>query len=133
VTVTASAAPSAPHAPAPVAPADTGPSLAWFLVPLSLTAAAGAGTVASGLDTAHRHTLFTDAGCSGPVHVDCSALASDGLAAQRRTNILIGVTSGLAAVTVVATVLTLRGRRNAERAAITVGAGPVASLRVLLP
>ncbi|MEZ4295695.1 MAG: hypothetical protein R3B70_12015 [Polyangiaceae bacterium] len=78
-----------------------GLSPAWFFVGLGVTALAGGGTIASGVDTASKHDAFTRAGCAGPVHGDCSGLADGGKGAETRTNVLIGVTGVLAAATAV--------------------------------
>jgi hypothetical protein len=117
-------------------PAEPSPShgrpLGWFIAALGATVVAGGVTVGLAVDTASKHGAFVSAGCPGPVHGDCAALASDGTAAQLRTNVLLGVTAALAVTTVVAGVLTFRSR-GAERAALSIGAGPVAVLRVPLP
>jgi hypothetical protein len=105
--------------------------LGWFIASLAATAAAGGATIGSGVDTAARHTAFVSAGCAGPAHGNCSALANDGAAAELRTNLLGAVTGGLGAVTVVAAALTFRGG-DEPRAAVAIGAG-VAALRVRLP
>ncbi len=135
-------------APAPLAPLDREPppprvapppertsSPGWFLAALGSTVVAAGVTVGLALDTASKHGGFVSAGCPGPVHGDCAALASDGLAAQLGTNAMIGVTAALGAATVVAGVLTFRARdaAGAERAALSFGAGPTALLRVPLP
>jgi hypothetical protein len=118
--------------PPPPPPPARGPSPGWFIAALGSTVIAGGVTVGLGVDTASKHSAFVDAGCAGPVHGDCAALASDGTAAQLRTNVLAGVTAALGAATVVAGVLTFRAR-GAERAALSIGPGPVAVLRVPLP
>jgi len=123
-----------PLAPTAAAPAP-GPSPAWFVAALGATVIAAGVTVGLALDTSSQHAGFVAAGCPGPAHADCSALASDGLAAQLRTNALIGVTAALGAATVVAGVLTfrVRGAAGVERASLSFGAGRSAMLRVPLP
>jgi hypothetical protein len=54
----------------------------------------------SGVDTANQHSHYVSA-CPGGVGADCGTLRSNGQSAQTRTNVLLGVTAGLAAVTVV--------------------------------
>lgn len=122
-------------APAPAATRPSPPSLGWFFASLGLTAIAGGVTIGLGADTAKRHDAFAGAGCSGPVHGDCEALAAAGRAAQVRTNALIGVTAGLAAATAAVAVVTLRAR-GADRAAFAIDpmpGGAAVALRVPLP
>jgi hypothetical protein len=73
-------------------------------VGLGATAIAGAATIVSGVDTANQHSSFTSQQCGSrnpPVPDPCPGLASNGQSAQTRTNVLLGVTVGLAAVTTV--------------------------------
>lgn len=78
---------------------------AVFWVGASLTAVGGAVTTWSGLDTqANPGRDVVRAECRGE-GTDCDAY-QDGLRRQKRTNILLGVTGGLAAFTVVAAILT---------------------------
>jgi hypothetical protein len=74
-------------------PETTGASPAWYWSMLGITAVVGAGTIASGVDTASKHADFVDAPTAD------AALAGE--EAQTRTNALIGVTAGLAAITAV--------------------------------
>ncbi len=89
--------PKPPPAPAPgprrkaKPPAEPGPSPAWFWISFAATGAVGVGAIVSAVDTATRHAEFTDA--------PTAELAADGEAAQTRTNVLLGVTGGLAALT----------------------------------
>ncbi|APR75169.1 Hypothetical protein A7982_00515 [Minicystis rosea] len=114
-----------PHAP-------SGPSLGWFIAALGATAAAGGVTIGFGVDTAKKHEGFVSAGCTGPVHGDCAALADAGRSAQLRTNVALGVTGALAVASVVASVITFRAR-GADRAALVIGGAELAALRVPLP
>lgn len=90
---------------APTAEPSSGWSPAIFWVGASLTAVSGVVTIWSGLDT--QNNPGPDAvreECRGQGE-SCPAY-QDGLKRQNRTNILLGVTGGLAAFTVVAAVLT---------------------------
>jgi hypothetical protein len=78
-----------------------GISPVWFYVGLGATGIAGAATIVSGIDTANQHSHFTNQCSSGNVALDCDTLRSNGQSAQTRTNVLLGVTAGLAAVTAV--------------------------------
>ena len=118
--------------PAPRREDARGPSIGWFVAALGATAVAGGVTIGFGVDTASRHGRFVSAGCSGPVHGDCDALASAGRAAQIRTNAMIGVTAALGAASVIVGVVTLRAH-GAERAALIVGGDHVAAVRVPWP
>lgn len=86
--------------------ADSGgwsPTVFW--VSASLTAVSGAVTIWSGLDTQNNPGPdVVKEECKGQGE-DCGAY-QDGLRRQRRTNILLGVTGGLAAFTVVSALLT---------------------------
>jgi hypothetical protein len=105
----ATAAAAAP-APAPVTTAPPpasvesgrGISPVWFYLGLGATGIAGVATIVSGVDTANQHSEFTSKCGSANPPVACPVgLASSGQSAQTRTNVLLGVTAGLAAVTVV--------------------------------
>jgi hypothetical protein len=120
--------PTEPPEGASVAPA-------WLFVGLGATAIAGGFTIAFAVDTAGRHEDFIDAGCAGSAHGDCSALADDGLAAQHRTNALLGVTAALGAATLAIGIASF-ALRGGDRATISLGArsgGPMAALRIALP
>jgi hypothetical protein len=106
----ASAPAPAPAAAPATAPATTtgmattsaeggrGISPVWFYVGLGATGIAGAATIVSGIDTANQHSHYVSRCGTAP---DCGTLASNGQSAQTRTNVLLGVTAGLAAVTAV--------------------------------
>lgn len=92
--------PVAPSAPAPASPASSSPDRAdgsgglspvWFWAGVAVTAALGAGAIASGVDTQNQHDDFV----ARPSR-DASA---SGQSAETRTNVLLGVTGGAAAVT----------------------------------
>jgi hypothetical protein len=94
-----------PPKPTPVAAASRGGlSPVWFYAGLGVTAVAGAVTIASGVDTSNQHASF-ERTCPGPS--SCHDLASSGQNAQLRTNVMLGVTAGLGALTL-ATVLLVR-------------------------
>lgn len=83
---------------APPSTKPLGPAL--FFVGLGLTAVAGGVTIWSGLDTINNPGVdAVRQQCAGKTE-SCPAY-QDGLASQLRTNILIGVTSGLGAITAV--------------------------------
>jgi hypothetical protein len=94
-----------PEDPKPEDPKPKGISPAFFGVGLAATVGLGATTIWSGIDT--QTNPGPDAvkkACAGQGS-DCP-LYQDGLAKQRRTNILIGATAGAAAVTVVFAIFT---------------------------
>ena len=100
-TAPAPAAASARAATATTGESGRGISPVWFYIGLGATGLAGAATVVSGVDTANQHSHFVSdckgvAGDSG-----CGTLASNGQSARTRTNVLLGVTAGLAALTAV--------------------------------
>jgi hypothetical protein len=143
VVFAAPAPPAVPTVPAVTRPAASpteppegaSPAPAWFLVGLGATAIAGGITIASAVDTAGRHEDFIDAGCAGSAHGDCSALADDGLAAQDRTNALLGVTAALGAATIAIGIISF-ALQGGDRATVSLGArsgGPIAALRIALP
>jgi hypothetical protein len=94
-------APAAASAPPMSAESGRGISPVWFYVGLGATGIAGAATIVSGVDTANQHANFTRECPQGSQTGKCATLASNGQSAQTRTNVLLGVTAGLAAVTTV--------------------------------
>src|SRR5690606_14613777 len=89
----------------PKAEAASGWSPTVFWVGASLTAVSGAVTAWSGLDTLNNPgTDVVKKECKG-LGPECQAY-QDGLKRQQRTNILLGVTGGLAVFTVVAAIFT---------------------------
>jgi hypothetical protein len=96
-----------PQEPILVTPEVRGsPSRVWLYAGLGATVvAAGGVTIAFAVDTASRHASFERA-CTTPAP-SCPSLASAGQAAQLRTNVMIGVTTGLG-VLGLATVLSIR-------------------------
>jgi hypothetical protein len=85
-----------PPALPPPAPPETdddgGISPAWFFVALGVTTGLGAATIWSGVDTLQKHDDYLAAPTQDAY--------DEGRAAQLRTNVLIGVTSATAVVTV---------------------------------
>jgi len=75
----------------PPEPAREGISQAWFWVGLGASALLGGATVLSAVDTATLHRDFEE--------LPTESLASAGREAELRTNVLIGTTAGVAAVT----------------------------------
>jgi hypothetical protein len=70
-----------------------GISPAWFWISGAATVVAGGVTIASAIDTKNEHDHFVSA--------PSASTQSSGQSAQLRTNILLGVTGGLAALTTV--------------------------------
>jgi hypothetical protein len=94
-----------PPEPPPVAPAPRGGlSPGWFYAGLGATAVAGGLAIGFGVDTASRHGSF-DRACGPPGPSSCGSLASEGQAAQTRTNVMLGVTAGLGALTLASALL----------------------------
>lgn len=97
---------------------DMGPkeeSSGWhpavFWVGAGLTVAGGAATILSGIDTQNNpgRSVVKDACDKRKVGFDqanCDKLYADGVSRQNRTNVLLGVTGGLAVFTIVAAALT---------------------------
>lgn len=73
--------------------AKAGPTTAWFWIAFAATAAVGVGAGISAIDTASKHAEFEEE--------PTDERAVEGEAAQTRTNVLLGVTGGLAVVTAV--------------------------------
>jgi hypothetical protein len=76
---------------------------AWFIVGLVATGVAGGAAIASGVDTLDKHSSFVG-DCQGAVIASgahCGQRGVDGQSAQMRTDVLVGVTGGLAAATAV--------------------------------
>lgn len=90
---------------APEEPKPKGISPAFFGVSLAVTAGLGATTIWSGVDTLTNPGVdAVKAACQGKG--EGCPLYQEGLSKQRRTNVLIGATAGVAAVTVVFAVFT---------------------------
>jgi hypothetical protein len=94
-------APEAASAPVVATESSRGISPVWFYVGLGATGIAGAASIVSGADTASQHSHFASDCTQGREASNCGGLASSGQSAQTRTNVLIGATAGLAAVTAV--------------------------------
>jgi len=104
------AAPASPVAPSPASasPRESGAQdgrkpLPPMVVVLGagLTAVVGGVAVWSALDTKSTHDSFVSGLCSSTGSAACDGLASSGSSAQARTNVLLGVTGGLAVATLV--------------------------------
>jgi hypothetical protein len=99
------------------ADADAGGLPLWVpLAALGATAVAGALTIWSGVDTLSARDAY--------VEMPTEAGYEDGVGLQTRTNVLIGVTVGLAAVTAVLFVFADMRREEEERLSASVAAGP---------
>ena len=111
----------------PATPSGAGPRLSpvWAITAGAVTATLLGITIGSAIDTKEKHDAFVALGCDGPKHGDCTTRAQHGAFAQDRTNVLIGVTAGLAVATSVLGVVTILGGRAAPpaktSAAIVVG------------
>jgi hypothetical protein len=91
----------------------------WFFTALGLTAVVGGATIASGVDAASQHASFVRAGCDRAASAGCDRASSDGLAAQLRTNVLLGVTAGAGIATAALGIFFVKWTGDAE---VTVGA-----------
>lgn len=84
--------------PPPETPSSGGLSPMWFVVGVGATAVAGGFALINGLDTLSKHDRFAEGNCltssTGRRAGDCDSIASDGTAAQTRTN--IGIVLGAA-------------------------------------
>lgn len=69
----------------------------WFAGAAVLTAAAGAVTVISAVDTANQHARFDQDACDRAPSTPCAGLQTSGRSAQARTDALLGGTAALAA------------------------------------
>ena len=102
-------------APAPAPASARGLSPVWFFVGAGATALSGGLTIASGVDTASKHSSFPH--CTP----NCPGASTTGQAAQTRTNVGVAITAVLGVATVVLIPLV---RWHAVQA--TVGLGTVA-------
>jgi hypothetical protein len=101
-----------------------------FITSLILTAGAGGVLVWSGLDTNAGVPAYTSAAARGDL-AEAQQLLTDGQGRELRTNILIGVTAGLGAVTVATAAATgWGGSRVERRVAVVPVAGPLPGLAV---
>lgn len=71
----------------------------WFYTGIGLTAVLAGATIASGLDAASQHASFVRSGCDRAALPGCDRASSDGASAQLRTNVLLGVSSGMGIAT----------------------------------
>jgi hypothetical protein len=95
-------------------PTRGGASPVWFFTALALTGVAAGLSVWSGIDTLGQHSSFENAGCIQGAGATCSSLRSEGLAAQTRTNILLGGTAVLAATTLALGIFVVRWQRSSS-------------------
>lgn len=113
-----------PDAPKPPPVEEPKPSSrilhpAFAYVGIGVTAGLVAGAIASAVDTGNIHAAFEAASIA-----DKPALAEEGLAAQTRTNVLIGVSAGLGAVTLALGLLAVPwGGGDKKPAAVSLGIG----------
>lgn len=89
-------------------PTSRGVSPAWFGVAIGATAALGAATIVSGVDTSNAHDDFDAMKCGSvsaarpaATQAECHDAREDGESAALRTNILLGVTAASAVGTLV--------------------------------
>jgi hypothetical protein len=83
--------------PEPRPSGKAGISPLWFAGAGALTAALGAVTIVSAVDTANRHSQFDQAGCESAPNAGCASLRTAGTGAQARTDALLVATGVLAA------------------------------------
>jgi hypothetical protein len=109
----------------------------WFVGGVVVTAALGAGAIASGVDTAAKHGRFVDERCASArgqrstSDAACDDLASTGSRAATRTNVLAGVTAGVGLATALVGIFAVRWS-SPERSSATISVGPTrASLDVV--
>ena len=131
-TVVLSPADAAVATPPPMKPrprVSDGVSPVWVYFGIGATAIVGGLSVASGIDTAKKHSNFVDAGCDrgGP---GCLTSANDGSSAQTRTNVLLGVTAALGVTTAAIAIFAVRWKKDASVAVGMVHGAPCASLRL---
>ena len=91
--------------PAPSDEGSGGISPAFFVTALVLTAGAGATLAWSGIDTLNARDEYEETAMSGDLAL-AREMYDDGQALELRTNLLIGVTGGLAALTLLFALLT---------------------------
>lgn len=90
-----------------------GLSPAYFITALVLTAGAGATLAWSGVDTLNARDEYEETAMSGDI-ARAQELYDDGQGLELRTNVLIGVTGGLAALTLVFAIITDWGGSDDE-------------------
>jgi hypothetical protein len=73
-------------------PQSSGLSPVWFWAGAGATALTGGLAIASGVDTASKHSSFEQQ-CTSRPPGNCAQLSSAGQSAQERTNVLVGVTA----------------------------------------
>jgi hypothetical protein len=109
---TPTSTPTPTPTPTPLITTTDRPSRLPVILLATGTVLVGGASIWSALDTQSQHKKFTDAGCDKVAAVNCSNLASNGSAAQDRTNIMLGVTAALAVATGVVAIITFTGGSN---------------------
>jgi hypothetical protein len=100
-TPTPTPTPAPAPAPAPT-PAPAKPlSPVWFWIGAGATVLLGGGTAFSAVDTANHHGDFSTDGCAQAGSPTCDGLATNGSAAQQRTNALVIATAAVGVATVI--------------------------------
>jgi len=115
-------------APVPALPPRSGLSPAWFFVGVGATAVLAGATTWSGIDTSKQHSDFEKLNCAQS-RIACVNAASDGNAAQTRTNVLLGATAVVGLATAAVGVFLVRWRTGAVVSVGLVGSGAGASVR----
>lgn len=111
-----------PPEPPKEEPAPKGISPAFFGVALAVTAGLGGTTIWSGIDTINNPGAEAVKKACQTNSPDCQTLNDQGVAHQRRTNILIGATAGAGAVTIILAIFTRwRSPKKAAPVALTTG------------
>ncbi|MDB4993970.1 MAG: hypothetical protein JWM74_1402 [Myxococcaceae bacterium] len=118
---------------------SSGASPTWVWIGAGVTAVVGGLATASALDASALHRRYDRGGCapgsSGARSPDCDHVASDGSAAQTRTNVLIGATAVIAVATVATAIFLVRWK-DGTTARMNVGASArvaAVSFEVLTP
>ena len=124
---TATATPNA----TPNATDSSGISPVWFFTAAGITAALGTVTVLSAIDTQNKHSDYFNQRCDRFGSTSCATMQNDGVSAQHRTNILLGVASAAAVGTAVLGIFFVRWRTSVS--ATVVGSAASAQLRVAWP
>jgi hypothetical protein len=123
--------PSPSPTPSPSPSPTPGVSPVWFFTGVGITAALGAVTLLSGLDTTRKHDDYFHQNCDRFTSSACASASDAGISAQHRTNIFLGVTAVAAAGTAVLGLFFVRWKTSVS--ATVVGSAPMAQLRVALP
>ena len=119
--------------PTPTPTSDSGISPVFFFTGVGLSAVLGAVAIASGVDTARKHDDYFTAKCDTqpPTNPFCAGKSADGISAQHRTNLFIGISAAAAVTTAVIGIFFTRWHSSVS--AQVVGSAATAQLRVDLP